>query len=106
MLLVKTKESFLYFAAESKNHLAGGIKKQRIMEEQRMMKESKREKHNYMDDNEATTTGTERNFSIVVLVTCFICQALSMGFYVSFGTLFVAIVEEFETTETKAGLSF
>lgn len=45
-----------------------------------------------------------RFFSALILCISFISQALSMGFYVSFGTLFVEIVREFKTTETKAGL--
>lgn len=46
----------------------------------------------------------EMFFSALILCISFISQALSMGFYVSFGTLFVEIVREFKTTETKAGL--
>ena len=61
---------------------------------------------------DAPTTGgaTEKSirksrfFSALILCISFISQALSMGFYVSFGTLFVEIVREFKTTETKAGL--
>ena len=42
-------------------------------------------------------------FSAFILCISFISQALSMGFYVSFGTLLVEIVREFKTTETNAG---
>ncbi|XP_066910741.1 monocarboxylate transporter 13-like [Clytia hemisphaerica] len=41
-------------------------------------------------------------FSVLVLLVCFFAQALSMGFYVSFGTMFVEIIEIFNTTETRA----
>ena len=39
----------------------------------------------------------------LVLVVCFAAQALSMGFFVSFGTIYVELIDIFKITETRAG---
>eukprot|EP00794_Sanderia_malayensis_P016581 gene16581-18267_t len=43
-------------------------------------------------------------YSWVICFMSFLAQACSLGFYISFGNLFVAIVDEFKTSESKAAL--
>ena len=40
---------------------------------------------------------------VLVLFLCFINQALSMGFFVSFGTVYVELISIYHTTEAQAG---
>ena len=42
-------------------------------------------------------------FKAFVLMCCFFSHALSLGFFVSFGTIYVELINIFKTTETTAG---
>lgn len=45
-------------------------------------------------------------FSCLVAFVSFVTQALSMGFFVSFGTVYVELINKFNTTESQAGIFF
>ena len=41
--------------------------------------------------------------SWLICIVCFVAQACTVGFYNSYGTLFVAIIDEHNVSETLAG---
>jgi hypothetical protein len=41
--------------------------------------------------------------TVLVIFVCFISQTLSMGFFMSFGTIYMELIDIFEITETRAG---